>query len=121
MELLIKETVAPAARVRKGKRGKKGKAATRRRVKKSGVPVAAKAAKAAPDSRVEGMLRAWRLAEAARRGVPAFRIFSDATLRAVADKLPATAAELLAIPGIGIGTVEKYGAQLYRILHDRRG
>jgi len=51
----------------------------------------------------------------------AIRIFSDATLRAVADKRPATTAELLAIPGIGLGTVEKYGAQLYRILHERRG
>ena len=70
---------------------------------------------------MEASLRAWRLAEAAKRGVPAFRIFSDATLRAVADKRPATAAELLAIPGIGLNTVEKYGAQLYRILHERRG
>jgi hypothetical protein len=25
---------------------------------------------------------------------------------------------LLAIPGIGINTVEKYGAQIYRILHE---
>ena len=33
---------------------------------------------------------------------------------------PETAAELLAIPGIGISTVEKYGAQLYRLLHEGR-
>jgi hypothetical protein len=26
---------------------------------------------------------------------------------------------LLAIPGIGIAIVEKYGAQLYRLLHER--
>jgi hypothetical protein len=38
-------------------------------------------------------------------------------LKAVAARRPATAAELLAIPGLGIGTVEKYGAQLYRLLH----
>ena len=39
-------------------------------------------------------------------------------LRAIAWAPPRRAAELLAIPGIGIGTVEKYGAQSYRILHE---
>ena len=63
----------------------------------------------------------WRLAEAKRRGIPAFRIFSDQTLKAVAANRPATAAELLAIPGLGIGTVEKYGAQIYRLLHGTNG
>jgi len=65
---------------------------------------------------IEQALRAWRLAEARRRGVPAFRIFSDRALRAMASTRPQTASELLAVPGIGISTVEKYGAQLYRIL-----
>ncbi|MEI9975819.1 MAG: HRDC domain-containing protein [Ignavibacteriota bacterium] len=55
-----------------------------------------------------------------RRGVPAFRIFSDKTLQALATARPATAGELLEIPGIGISTVEKYGAQLYRLLHEGR-
>jgi DNA topoisomerase-3 len=41
-------------------------------------------------------------------------------LKAVAANRPATAAELLAIPGMGISTVEKYGAQLYRLLHESR-
>jgi superfamily II DNA helicase RecQ len=66
---------------------------------------------------IEEALRVWRLAEARRLGVPAFRVFSDQALTAIATKLPGTAAELLAIPGIGISTVEKYGAQIYRILH----
>jgi DNA topoisomerase-3 len=72
---------------------------------------------AGPNSQLEEVLRAWRLAEAKRRGVPAFRIFSDQVLRAMVSRRPATARELLAIPGIGISTVEKYGAQIYRILH----
>ena len=67
-------------------------------------------------SRLEDALRLWRLTDAKRRGVPAFRIFSDQVLKAVADKRPSTAAELLAIPGLGINTVEKYGAQIYRLL-----
>jgi superfamily II DNA helicase RecQ len=72
------------------------------------------------DSGVETALRAWRLAEAKRRGVPAFRILTDQTLKAVAANRPGTAAELLAIPGIGINTVEKYGAQLYHLVHESR-
>ena len=39
---------------------------------------------------------------------------------AIARNRPRTAAELLAIPGIGIGAVEKYGAQIYRILNETR-
>lgn len=70
--------------------------------------------------RIEEALRVWRLAEARGLGVPAFRVFSDQALRAMAAKLPGTAAELLAIPGIGISTVEKYGAQIYRILQQGR-
>jgi DNA topoisomerase-3 len=72
---------------------------------------------AGPNSLLEEVLRAWRLAEAKRRGVPAFRIFSDQVLRAMVSRRPATARELLAIPGIGMSTIEKYGAQIYRILH----
>lgn len=65
---------------------------------------------------IEEALRAWRLREARRRGVPAFRIFTDATLHALADARPQTARELLAIPGISLNTIQQYGAQLYRIL-----
>ncbi len=67
-------------------------------------------------SRLEEALRAWRLGEAKRRGVPAFRIFPDTTLRAIAGARPQTAGELLAIPGIGLHTIEKYGAQIYRLV-----
>ena len=81
-------------------------------------PRAAERPKQAADSKVEDALRKWRMAEAKRRGMPAFRIFSDQVLKAVAARRPATAAELLAIPGLGIGTVERYGAHIYRLLHE---
>jgi len=103
-ELLMKVDVAPGPRSRK-----------RRRAAKTAV------AAATPDARVEAALRNWRLGEAKRRRVPAFRIFSDRVLQAIAATRPGTAAELLAIPGIGIRTVEKYGAQLYRLLQEGRG
>ena len=65
-------------------------------------------------------LRDWRLTEARRRGVPAFRILTNQALRAIAETRPASAAELLAIPGVGIGTAEKYGRQIYRIVEEGR-
>jgi len=68
----------------------------------------------------EKMLRAWRIGLAKKQGVPAFRIMSDKVLVAIAENQPATAAELLAIPGIGIKAVEKYGAQIYKILGEAR-
>jgi DNA topoisomerase-3 len=61
-------------------------------------------------------LKAWRRALATKQGVPAFRIMSDKVLLAIAEREPKTAAELLAIPGIGIKLVEKYASQIYRIL-----
>ena len=52
--------------------------------------------------------------------MPAFRIISNRTLSAIAENQPRSAAELLAIPGIGIKLMEKYGAQIYRILDEAR-
>jgi DNA topoisomerase-3 len=69
-----------------------------------------------PDSRTEQALRQWRTGLAKRHGVPAFRIMTDKVLLAIAEHRPKTASELLAIPGIGMASVEKYGAQIYRIL-----
>jgi superfamily II DNA helicase RecQ len=126
LELLIKERVAAAVVPRKRKTKKKAAASKRQRARKPATtdrpepaPRAARP-ETAPDARIEDALRRWRLAEAKRRGVPAFRIFSDQALKAVAEKRPGTTAQLLAIPGIGISTVEKYGAQIYRILHESR-
>jgi DNA topoisomerase-3 len=65
---------------------------------------------------VEKALRDWRLAEARRREVPAFRILSDKALQAIAADKPATMRELLEIPGVGARLAEQYGAQIFRIL-----
>jgi DNA topoisomerase-3 len=118
-ELLMKDAARVEGRPRKRKKTKAAAPAKRKRVAKTAAPEPRRAAAAAP-ANVEEALRKWRLAEAKRRGVPAFRIFSDQALTAIAARRPATAAELLAIPGMGISSVEKYGAQLYRILHETR-
>jgi superfamily II DNA helicase RecQ len=127
-DLLMKDAAQAATKARKGKKKKAAAAPAKRKRSRKPAPVLPPAPprpadrpKLAPDSLIEGKLRQWRLAEAKRRGVPAFRIFSDQTLKAVAERRPATAAELLAIPGLGIGTVEKYGAQIYRLLHGTGG
>jgi superfamily II DNA helicase RecQ len=100
----------PAARKKK---------ARRKAVKKESAATATRSVSAAP-SLAEKMLKEWRSAQAHKLGVPAFRIMSDRVLLAVAQNHPKSAAELLAIPGIGIATVEKYGAQIYRILNQVR-
>ena len=119
VDFIMKDT-APASTKRHRK--KKPAAAASRRAPEPETaaqpsPVAReKGAGAGPPSSIEQALRAWRLAEARRRGIPAFRIFNDRALRAMASARPGTAQELLAVPGIGSSTVEKYGAQIYRIL-----
>lgn len=77
-----------------------------------------KGSESVPDSRVEAALRAWRLNEARRLGVPAFRILTDRTLVALAATRPTTDQEFLAIPGIGAGIAAKYGAKLARVLRE---
>ena len=54
-------------------------------------------------------LRELRLALAKRRGVPAFAVFTDATLLEIACKKPATSADFLRISGVGTKKLEDYG------------
>ncbi len=64
-------------------------------------------------------LKAWRMAQAKRKNVPAFRIFSDKTLHALVEIRPQSLNELLRVPGFGLKLVEQYGADLLRILTSR--
>ncbi|WP_431797538.1 DNA helicase RecQ [Microbacterium kunmingense] len=54
-------------------------------------------------------LRAWRAGVAREQGVPAYIVFGDATLRALAERRPESAADLEGIPGIGAKKREAYG------------
>ena len=54
-------------------------------------------------------LRAWRRETANEKGVPAYVILHDATLREIAARRPATLAELGEIPGLGTKKLEAYG------------
>jgi DNA topoisomerase III len=66
--------------------------------------------------RLEQALRAWRLSEAKRMRVPAFRILGDRALLGIATTIPNNEGELLAVPGIGIGIVKKYGSHIFRLI-----
>lgn len=62
-------------------------------------------------------LRAWRSDRAGRDMVPAFVVLTDATLLAVAERMPGDAEELGAISGIGPRKIERYAAELLGALH----
>jgi ATP-dependent DNA helicase RecQ len=61
-------------------------------------------------------LRTWRLEQARERGLPAYVVFHDATLRRIAAERPRDEAALLAIKGVGPAKVEAYGASLLGLL-----
>ncbi|WP_425570825.1 ATP-dependent DNA helicase UvrD2 [Pseudonocardia adelaidensis] len=54
-------------------------------------------------------LRVWRADEAKEQQVPAYVIFTDATLTAIAEHRPADSASLVRIPGIGARKLDRYG------------
>ncbi len=61
-------------------------------------------------------LKAWRTRTAERLGVPPFQVMHQRVLIQIAVRLPATKAELLAIPGIGPKTYQKYGKDILEIV-----
>jgi len=54
-------------------------------------------------------LKAWRLQRAREDDVPAFVVFSDATLMAITEAAPSSKPDLLDISGIGETKLERYG------------
>jgi DNA helicase-2/ATP-dependent DNA helicase PcrA len=61
-------------------------------------------------------LRAWRKEQADAQSVPAFVVFSDATLEALAEVKPRDRQSLQSINGIGKAKLEKYADELLAIL-----
>ena len=64
------------------------------------------------------MLKAVRLKFAHKRGVPAFVIFSDATLNDMCRRMPMTDDEFLSVSGVGANKLEKYGEEFLRVIRD---
>jgi ATP-dependent DNA helicase RecQ len=60
-------------------------------------------------------LRAWRKAEAAKTGRPAFIVLSDAVIRNLAIACPRSVPELLTVSGIGPDKADRFGAEIIAI------
>lgn len=65
-------------------------------------------------------LRAWRKAEADRASLPAFVVFTDATLMAIAEEMPADVSALAKISGVGRAKLERYGGDVLQVLEQHR-
>lgn len=64
-------------------------------------------------------LKDWRLRTATELKVPAYIVFSDNTLTAIAEMLPGDEAALVAIPGIGARKLEQFGSDVLELVRSR--
>ena len=65
-------------------------------------------------------LKDWRLRTSKEMSVPAYVVFTDNTLIAIAEALPTDDAALVAIPGIGARKLEQYGADVLAMVKARQ-
>ncbi|MFF1561303.1 ATP-dependent DNA helicase UvrD2 [Streptomyces sp. NPDC058279] len=71
-----------------------------------------------PSDMDEGLyerLREWRAAQAKEQGLPAYCVFTDKTLMAIAEAGPSEEGELSMISGVGGRKLERYGADVLAI------
>jgi ATP-dependent DNA helicase RecQ len=61
-------------------------------------------------------LRIWRAAVAKEHGVPAFVVFHDGTLRAIAQMRPTSLGQLRTVSGVGEKKLESYGRGLLAVM-----
>jgi len=86
-----------------------------KRTRKSSAPPAA-AANLGPDAQVRFInLKAWRAEVAREHNLPAYVIFHDATLAAIAERNPGSLDDLQGISGMGAKKLEAYGAEVLRV------
>ena len=95
--------------------GKQGKAARTTRTRSGG---AARPPLALDETGTErfAALKAWRAEVAREHNLPAYVVFHDATLAEMARSVPATLDELAGISGVGTTKLERYGAEILRVL-----
>jgi ATP-dependent DNA helicase RecQ len=60
-------------------------------------------------------LKAWRAEVAREHNLPAYVIFHDATLRAIAERAPQHMDDLVGISGLGAKKLQAYGEQVLRV------
>jgi RecQ family ATP-dependent DNA helicase len=67
---------------------------------------------------LHAQLKKWRVSEAKRHGLPAFRIFSNRVLDNLSSELPTTHDELLRIEGVGPRFDEKNGNEIIKMVKE---
>ncbi|GAA3075863.1 ATP-dependent DNA helicase UvrD2 [Streptomyces roseofulvus] len=71
-----------------------------------------------PSDMDEGLyerLRDWRAGRARELGQPAYCVFTDKTLMAIAERVPASGGELVVIAGVGARKLDRFGADVLAI------
>jgi len=70
--------------------------------------------------RARQLLREWRRQRATADAKPAFTIFADTTLEAIATVLPASLDELGAVKGIGPAKLERFGDEILALVEQAK-
>ena len=107
VSVLLRQQAAGA----KPERARRGSKAT---VKTSAKGMAESSLNAGAIERL-GRLKAWRAEVAKEHNLPAFVIFHDATLRAIAEQAPHSLNDLSGISGMGVKKLQAYGAEVLRV------
>ena len=63
-------------------------------------------------------LRDWRLERSRTDGVPAYVVFDNKTLEAIAAHSPEDKGALAAVPGVGPAKLERYADEVLALLRD---
>jgi DNA helicase-2/ATP-dependent DNA helicase PcrA len=69
-----------------------------------------------PEGPVFSALKAWRLERAKADDVPAYVVFHNSTLAAIAEHAPTSLGELAQVPGVGPAKLERYGDDVLAVL-----
>ena len=70
-----------------------------------------------PDDPVFAALKAWRLERAKADEVPAYVVFHNSTLAAIAGRKPQTLRDLATVPGVGPAKLDRYGDDVLSVLN----
>ena len=96
----------------------KNVSSSRKRVSRPGRKGSLPAQNSDVDSEMFERLRTLRKGLADERGVPAYVVFSDATLAEMASKKPTSTGELAQISGVGPTKLTRYGEEFIRVLSE---
>jgi DNA helicase-2/ATP-dependent DNA helicase PcrA len=112
-ELFGRAAHTPAPPPRSAERLSAGSAAG---VRRRPAPADPGAGEGPSDPALEEALRVWRRQRATADGVPAYVVFADRTMRAIASRRPTTLVALRQVDGIGPTKLELYGEDILSVV-----